>query len=79
MGIFKAGSFLLAIEAGLPIVPLSVDGTRRVMRKGRLMTCPGHATLVVHAPIETASLDVSDARSLAQRVREVVSSATTQD
>jgi len=79
VGIFKAGSFLLAIEAGLPIVPLSVDGTRRVMRKGRLMTCPGHVALVVHAPIETASLDLSDARSLARRVREIVSSATTQD
>ena len=79
VGIFKAGSFLLAIEAGLPIVPLSVDGTRRVMRKGRLMTCPGHVTLVVHAPIETASLDVSAARSLARRVHEIVSSATTQD
>jgi 1-acyl-sn-glycerol-3-phosphate acyltransferase len=79
VGIFKAGSFLLAIEAGLPIVPLSVDGTRRVMRKGRLMTCPGHVTLAVHAPIETASLDVSDARSLAQRVREIVSIDTTQD
>jgi 1-acyl-sn-glycerol-3-phosphate acyltransferase len=79
VGIFKAGSFLLAIEAGLPIVPLSVDGTRRVMGKGRLMTCPGHVTLVVHAPIETTSLDVSDPRSLARRVREIVSSATTQD
>ena len=79
VGIFKAGSFLLAIEAGLPIVPLSVDGTRYVMRKGQLTTRPGHATLVVHAPIETASLTVADARSLAQRVREVVSGATTQD
>ena len=79
VGIFKAGSFLLAIEAGLPIVPLSVDRTRRVMRKGELTTRPGHATLVVHAPIETASLTVADARSLAQRVREIVSSATTQD
>jgi 1-acyl-sn-glycerol-3-phosphate acyltransferase len=76
---FKAGSFLLAIEAQLPIVPLSVDGTRRVMRKGRLMTCPGHATLVVHAPIETATLDVVDARSLAERVREVVASGVTPD
>lgn len=79
VGIFKAGSFLLAIEARLPIVPLSVDGTRRVMRKSRLKTCPGHATLVVHEPIETASLAVSDARSLAHRVREIVSSATAQD
>jgi 1-acyl-sn-glycerol-3-phosphate acyltransferase len=79
VGIFKAGSFLLAIEAGLPVVPLSVDGTRRVMRKGRLTTCPGHTTLVVHAPIETSGLEVGDARSLAQQVREIVSSATTQD
>jgi 1-acyl-sn-glycerol-3-phosphate acyltransferase len=79
VGIFKAGSFLLAIEAGLPIVPLSVDGTRRVMRKGRLMACPGHVTLVVHAPIETASLDVSDAQSVARRVHEIVSSATSHD
>jgi 1-acyl-sn-glycerol-3-phosphate acyltransferase len=79
VGIFKAGSFLLAIEAKLPIVPLSVDGTRFVMRKGRLMTCPGHATLVVHAPIETAGLDVGDARELAGRVRGIVSTATTTD
>ncbi len=79
VGIFKAGSFLLAIEAQLPIVPLSVDGTRRVMRKSELTTRPGHATLVVHAPIETTGLDVSDARKLAQRVRQIVASATTQD
>ena len=79
VGIFKAGSFLMAIEAGLPVVPLSVDGTRRVMRKGELTTRPGHATLVVHAPIETAGLTVSDARSLAQQVRAVVATATTED
>lgn len=79
VGIFKAGSFLLAIEAQLPIVPISVDGTRYVMRKGRLMTCPGHATLVVHPPIETSGLDVGDARELAGRVRAIVSSATTVD
>ena len=79
VGIFKAGSFLMAIEADLPVVPLSVDGTRRVMRKGELTTRPGHATLVVHAPIETAGLTVSDARSLAQQVRAVVATATTED
>ena len=33
---FKGGSFLLAIEAGLPIVPVAVIGTREVMPKGRL-------------------------------------------
>src|SRR6185503_5286064 len=32
---FKGGSFYLALEAGLPIVPLSVIGSRHVMSKGR--------------------------------------------
>ena len=72
LGPFKGGSFLLAIEAGLPVVPLSVDGTRHVMRKGRLTTTPGHARLIVHAPVETADLGPSDARALAGRIRAVV-------
>ncbi len=79
VGIFKAGSFLMAIEAGLPVVPISVDGTRRVMRKSELTTRPGHATLVVHAPLETSGLTVADARSFAQKVREIVATSTTED
>ena len=75
VGIFKAGSFLLAIEAGLPIVPLSVDGTRFVMPKGQLTTRPGHATLTVHPPIVTADLGPADARALAGRVRAIVTGA----
>jgi 1-acyl-sn-glycerol-3-phosphate acyltransferase len=72
VGRFKAGSFLLAVEAQLPVVPISIDGTRDVMRKGRLMTCPGDSRLVVHEPIETAGLAVGDARALAERVRAIV-------
>ena len=41
---FKGGSFLLAIQAGLPIVPLSVIGTRQVMPKDRLRTEPADVT-----------------------------------
>lgn len=73
---FKGGSFLLAVEAALPIVPISVDGSRFVMRKGRLMTCPGHVRLTVHPPIETAGLPVSEARALAARVRAIVAMRT---
>jgi 1-acyl-sn-glycerol-3-phosphate acyltransferase len=72
VGRFKAGSFLLAVEAQLPVVPLSIDGTRQVMRKGRLTTSPGHARLVVHEPINTAGLAVADARRLAEQVRDVI-------
>lgn len=75
VGVFKGGSFYLAIQAGLPIVPLSIVGSRHVMRKGQLTTRPGHVTLIVHEPIPTVANpepSTSDVRELARRVREIV-------
>jgi 1-acyl-sn-glycerol-3-phosphate acyltransferase len=74
---FKAGSFMLAIEAGLPVVPLSIVGTRFVMRKGRLAVAPGDVILAIHAPIETAGRGgtptIDDARALAGEVHAIIS------
>ena len=75
---FKAGSFLLAIQAGLPIVPLAIIGTRAVMPKGRLRTEPANVTLVIHDPIQPAAIaepTVHDAKELAARVHEIVAAA----
>jgi len=75
LGKFKGGSFLLAMQAGLPIVPVSVVGSRHVMRKGELTTRPGHVTLVVHDPIETVAdpePPTAHVRALAARVREAI-------
>ena len=72
---FKGGVFLLAIESGLPVVPISLGGSRHVMLKGRLMTCPGDVTITVHEPIATTGLTREDARGLAARVQAVVAGA----
>jgi 1-acyl-sn-glycerol-3-phosphate acyltransferase len=75
VGRFRAGSFMLALEAGLTVVPLAVSGGRHVMKKGRLMTCPGDVTLVVHEPISAPRVGtptVADARALAERVLTIV-------
>ncbi len=69
---FRRGLFRLAIEAGLPVVPVAVVGSRHVMPKGRLMTCPGQVELVVHAPLPTDGLDREDARTLADRARDAI-------
>jgi 1-acyl-sn-glycerol-3-phosphate acyltransferase len=69
---FKGGSFLVALESGLPVVPISVVGSRHVMLKGRLATYPGHVRVVVHEPIDTHSLQGGDPRQLADRVRTIV-------
>lgn len=69
---FKRGLFLLAIEAGVAVVPVAVGGTRHVMLKGRLMTCPGDVSVVVHDPISTDGLTREDARRVAEQARGVV-------
>ena len=76
---FKGGSFFLALEAGLPVVPLSIVGSRHVMLKGRLATYPGVVRLVVHEPIDTRALKGIDPRAFAQRVRDVVAPAAESD
>lgn len=75
LGPFKAGSLYPAVQAGLPIVPVSVAGSRHVMKKGRLMTCPGEVELTIHDPIATVAAEepnVREVRALATRVREIV-------
>ncbi len=82
MGKFKGGSIMLAMQAGLPLVPISVIGSRHVMKKGELTTRPGHVTLIVHEPIETAANPepaVHEVRELADRVREVIRPAVEEE
>jgi len=79
VGPFKGGPFLLAIEAGLPVVPVSISGSRHVMLKGRLMTCPGTVDLVVHEPLPTTGLTRDAALRLADQVRAIVAQAVEAD
>jgi len=72
---FKGGPFVIALDAGLPIVPISVVGSRHVMFKGELTVRPGAVSVVVHDPVETNALTRDAARELASSVRELVARA----
>ena len=72
---FKPGSFLIALQSGLPIVPLSIVGTRQIMRKGELVTRPGTVRLVLHEPIDTQGLSGTDPRAFGERVRQIITPA----
>jgi 1-acyl-sn-glycerol-3-phosphate acyltransferase len=79
VGRFKGGSFYLALEAGLQIVPISIIGSRHVMLKGRLATYPGNVTLVVHDPIDTTGMSGAEARAFGERVRQIIKPAAESD
>jgi 1-acyl-sn-glycerol-3-phosphate acyltransferase len=70
---FKKGAFVLAIAAGLPVVPVTLRGTRRLMPRGSRMTVvPGDVEIVIEAPIPTAGLRYDDRDALAAEVRTVI-------
>ncbi len=73
LGEFKKGAFVLAIRAGLPVVPVVCRGTRRLMPRGsRLTVVPGTAEIMIEAPIPTAGLGYEDRDALAARVRAAI-------
>jgi 1-acyl-sn-glycerol-3-phosphate acyltransferase len=72
---FKAGSFQIALQSGLPVVPLSIVGTRQIMRKGDLAARPGVVRLVLHEPIDARELGEIDPREFGERVRRIIAPA----
>ena len=70
----KKGGFRLALEAGLPIVPVTIVGTRRAMPRGSMVLRAGPVEMHLDAPIPTAGLTDADLPALIQRVRAAMES-----
>ena len=69
MGEFKPASFKLATKAGVSIVPVSINGTFRIMEANRGLIKPTDVYVKFHPAIST---DVDDLSSLPERVREII-------
>lgn len=72
LGAFHDGAFRLAIQAGVPILPVAVRGTRTALRKGDWRNDLSDAEARVLEPIETAGLGRRDVAGLNQRVRDLI-------
>jgi 1-acyl-sn-glycerol-3-phosphate acyltransferase len=66
---FKKGGFIMAIQAQVPIVPVSVQGGRAAMRKGSAFVRPVRVSVRIGTPIPTAGLTLADRDDLIERVR----------
>jgi 1-acyl-sn-glycerol-3-phosphate acyltransferase len=70
---FKKGAFRMAIATGLPVVPVTVNGTWEVWPPGSKLFYKGNARVVIHEPIETSHLTVqNDIDALREQVHEVI-------
>ena len=74
LGPFKKGPFIMAIESGIPIVPISVRGSYDIMPPHQFTVKPGTVVITFHPPIATNGLLLADRERLTERVRETIAS-----
>jgi 1-acyl-sn-glycerol-3-phosphate acyltransferase len=72
---FQDGAFRAAVEAGVPILPMVVAGTRDAMAKGSLLFNRARAEVRVLEPVETTGLTLEDVPDLRERVRALIQAA----
>jgi 1-acyl-sn-glycerol-3-phosphate acyltransferase len=63
---FRGGAAYLSLRCGVPVVPVHIEGTGRIMRKGRTVPQPSSTTITFGPPLRP--LEGEDSRRLAARI-----------
>jgi len=70
---FKRGAFSLAVKAGIPVVPLIINGTFKIMPKGSLIVKPSNISVILEEPIPTKGLSGKNSEmELMERVHKAI-------
>jgi len=69
---FHLGAFVIAVEAGVPVLPVGIRGSREIVRPGRRLPEPGHLEMHVGSPIPPKGTGARAAIDLRNRARSSV-------
>lgn len=72
LGEFKKGCVKLAIKAGVPIVPVTIINSCRIMNKDGLQIHSASVQCIISQPIQIASLENNDERILIKKIRDII-------
>lgn len=76
MGRFKKGAFRVAATQKLPILPVTIIGTRDIQKAKSLLVFPGKVRMVIHPAIEASKgEEAGDIRDLMSQTRDAIASA----
>lgn len=71
---FKKGGFAVALAAGVPILPVTVTGSRRVLPRGALVPSPGPIEITIHPPVPVEGYTHDTKEALMARIRAAIES-----
>ncbi|MCX7816553.1 MAG: 1-acyl-sn-glycerol-3-phosphate acyltransferase [Syntrophales bacterium] len=69
---FKQGMFYLAIQSGVPIVPITIIGAAELMKKRSLTVKPGTIKLIIDKPVDVSSYTLETRYELIEQVRNII-------
>jgi 1-acyl-sn-glycerol-3-phosphate acyltransferase len=69
---FKKGGFITAVARKISILPVTVNGSRRVMRKGSFTLKPGKIQIVIGNPIDTSGYTNDTIPELIDKTRQTI-------
>ncbi|HKM82585.1 MAG TPA: lysophospholipid acyltransferase family protein [Candidatus Acidoferrum sp.] len=76
---FKKGTAVMAIKAGVPLVPIACSGAHRVMEKRKLNIKPGEITVEFLAAIDTSQYTFEEREALTKRLHDEIAAALPPD
>jgi 1-acyl-sn-glycerol-3-phosphate acyltransferase len=76
---FKKGAVVMAINAGVPIVPMACSGAHRVMEKRSLVMRPGEILVEFLDPIDAAKFTMEERDTLNEQVHDAMAAALPPD
>ena len=72
---FKKGAFKMALDLGLPILPVTINGTRNILPKGSIDLRPGNVTMIIHKPIPVTDYHEENMTELMDKTRVIMNAS----
>ncbi|QTA80983.1 Putative 1-acyl-sn-glycerol-3-phosphate acyltransferase [Desulfonema limicola] len=72
LGSFKKGAFKMALDLELPILPVTIIGTRNILPPDTVDLFPGTAVMIIHKPVSVKDYNEDDLQTLSDKVRNII-------
>jgi 1-acyl-sn-glycerol-3-phosphate acyltransferase len=71
-GTFKRGAFKMALDLDIPVLPITIIGTRDILPPKTINLLPGRVRMIIHKPIDISDYSDDNLDELVKRTRDII-------